>query len=181
MLLGLAGFFIGSLLMILVAVFVYMGAGTELEGSLIRYYLKDVPVRNVMTKEVETVAPDLNLVELLEKMLEQGHLGYLVCQNNKTLGIVTLEDVRNVPAPKRVTTRVKDIMQTDLVAVPPDEDASQVMLLMKKHDIGRILVIDPNQPHQCAGIITRSDIIQYVQVVRVIRGKEEQEVRSVPT
>ncbi len=54
---------------------------------------------------------------------------------------------------------VRDIMAVNVVTMPPDESVLEVAKLMKKMDIGSIIIADIDKP---IGIITESDIVRRV-------------------
>jgi len=42
----------------------------------------------------------------------------------------------------------------------PDENLHDIMAKMIKHKIGRVLIVEENNPKKLIGIITRSDILK---------------------
>ncbi|MFX0066423.1 MAG: CBS domain-containing protein [Candidatus Hermodarchaeota archaeon] len=38
---------------------------------------------------------------------------------------------------------------------------------MKTYEIDRVLVIHPENPKHCVGIVTRSDVLRYIEIIGV--------------
>jgi CBS domain-containing protein len=85
-----------------------------------------------------------------------------VCQDGKLIGIVTISDVRKVPQDKWAATPVKDIMSSgELKTVTPDDDVYKALQLIARNDINQVIITENDG---CAGLLTRADIIRYVQM-----------------
>ena len=91
-------------------------------------------------------------------------MGYpIVNEKGELIGIVTFEDVSKVPASKRSKTLAKEIAHKRLVTVNTDTSAMEVYEKMDKHKIGRILVVDKENPKKLLGIITKTDILHILR------------------
>ncbi len=58
--------------------------------------------------------------------------------------------------------RVGDIMTKEVTTVPVGETLSDVAKLMKKHEIGSVIVVDAKSGKHAKGIITERDIIHKI-------------------
>ncbi len=158
---GLIG---GNVWLILIALFVYLGAGEEerhvtLEGMLSRFKIADI-----MTPNPICVTPDTPKDEVLELMLKYKHLGYpVVDEYGRILGIVTLKDLIEKPG-----ERVEDVMTRNVVVTTPDASADKILKIMTEKGIGRIPVVD--ESGRVIGIVTRSDIMRVTEIVEVIEN-----------
>ncbi|MHA1229658.1 MAG: CBS domain-containing protein [Candidatus Helarchaeota archaeon] len=56
--------------------------------------------------------------------------------------------------------KVKDLCKRNLILAMPDENLHDIMAKMIKHKIGRVLIVEENNPKKLIGIITRSDILK---------------------
>ncbi len=167
------GLFIMNIWLILIALFVYLGAGEEerhvtIEGILSRFRIADI-----MTPNPICVKPDMPKEKVMELMLKYKHLGYpVVDEFGRLVGIVTLKDLMEKPG-----ETVGDVMTRDVVAVTPYASADKVLRIMTERGIGRIPVVD--ESGRVVGIVTRSDIMRVTEIVEVINnysklyGREE--------
>ena len=118
----------------------------------------------IMTRDVMTITPETTVEELLSIMTRHHHMGYpIVNEKGELIGIVTFEDVSKVPASKRSKTLAKEIAHKKLVTVNTDTSAIEVYEKMDKHKIGRILVVDKENPKKLLGIITKTDILHVLR------------------
>jgi CBS domain-containing protein len=102
-------------------------------------------VRELMTTEPATVAPEATLGEVATLMKQEDCGSIPVVQDGRLVGIVTDRDIviRGVAAgsdPK--TQRVSKIMSADPVAIGPDEDVATAERVMADRQIRRLPVVD---------------------------------------
>jgi CBS domain-containing protein len=54
-------------------------------------------------------------------------------------------------------TTVREIMDTDIVSVRPEDDVETVLRLLRSHDLPGVPVVD--ERNRCVGIVTESDLV----------------------
>jgi len=122
--------------------------------------MKRTMVEDIMTKDVVTVHPQVSVDELLETMTRHHHMGYpLVNEEGGLTGIVTFEDIMKVPKDKRRQVTVDQIANKRLITAHPDDTVLEAFEKLSKHEIGRLLIVDPNDPGKLRGVLTRTDIM----------------------
>jgi chloride channel protein, CIC family len=123
--------------------------------------LRQLTVRERMTRDVHTVRSNMLLKEVIGFMQQYRHGGFPVLdQAGQLVGMLTLRDVREVPLANRLETPVEQAMARSLVVVTPDQSMADAALLMAKHRIGRVPVVDPEDHGRLLGIVSRSDILK---------------------
>jgi len=75
---------------------------------------------------------------------------------------------------------VGDIMKNKIVISPTDASVKDVAKLMKKHDIGSVIVTDVSDEKNAVGIITERDIVWKVVVAGKSYDTSLEEVMSKP-
>ena len=75
--------------------------------------------------------------------------------------------------------RSRDVMTRDLVYCLPDETVANVAQLMKKEDIGPILIIDNDESKRLVGIVTDRDLA--LKVVGEGRDPQNTKVEDIMT
>lgn len=163
---GIVGLLVFNPFLILIAFFVWLGAGEEERLTKLTLTLEGVWVEDIMTREVATVEQEATVNELLEKMARERHMGYPVVKGG-LIGIVTFNDAANVPPDRRDAVRVGDICKRVVVTVGPRDEAMDAMRLMSRHDIGRLVVMEDGE---IVGIVTRSDLVKAVNIYKLTRG-----------
>jgi CIC family chloride channel protein len=103
----------------------------------------------------------MTVSQLLKQMATQQHTGYPVTDKKGELtGIVTIEEASRVDKQKRDETLVGSIARPNLDVVYPGETASDALRKMSEQETGRVLVLDPENPHRMIGIVTKADLLQ---------------------
>ncbi len=118
-------------------------------------------LRDVMTRDVETVNPEDTLRECAEKMRALNVGPIPVCENGKLVGMITDRDivVRAVAlGHDPASTKVRDVMTDDVETCSQDASVEEAAKLMKDKQIRRVLVLDDNQ--KLAGIVALGDLSQ---------------------
>ena len=103
-----------------------------------------------------TIHPDQTLAEALDLMVTQKISGIPVVEEGtgKLEGIITNRDVRFAT---QMSQPVKELMTSEnLVTVMPGVTMEEAKLLLHKHRIEKILVVD--EVYKCIGLITVKDI-----------------------
>ena len=160
---GLFGILFGNPWFIVIAFFVYIGATGEGQMSTMGEVLAGIKVREVMTGDVVTVSKNDTVEDLIQLMFERKHQGYPVI-NGSLLGVVTFKDIQAVPRERWGVVMVTDIMKTDVRTLSTEDEAFKALEIITKYDIGRVIVMDDGK---LAGIISRSDILKSIELLRM--------------
>jgi CBS domain-containing protein len=116
-------------------------------------------VCEIMTREVETIAPDASIQHAASAM-EQAGVGSLpVCQGRRLVGAITDRDivVRGVATgASPLDMQVRDCMSEDIAYAYEDEDTEAVLSRMRVLQIRRLAVLDRQK--NLVGIVALGDI-----------------------
>ncbi|KZN25078.1 metalloprotease [Haladaptatus sp. R4] len=181
-LLGIFGLFGGNIILIGIAFFIYIGATSEAQQSVLSATFRNVRVRDVMTTadDLHTVSPDTSIAELLETMFRQRHTGYPVIENGELVGMITLDDARSVQQVERDAYTVRDVMSTEVKTIPADSDAMDAFETIQQNNIGRLPVIGTDG--DVAGIISRTDLMTAFNIINKSgRSEDEFALREQPS
>lgn len=132
--------------------------------TVVRDILEDVDVSEVMRRNPPTVQPDCTIEELIqEHVLGTDDHSFPVMQDDRLFGIVTLDDIRDVPRQERNQIKVREIMtkSDELQTVAPGDDVSSALDTIRQQDIRQLPVVQNNQ---LIGIIRRRDILRWLQL-----------------
>lgn len=115
-------------------------------------------VKDIMSRDVAYINPMSNIVDAA-RLMQQHDVGSIpVCDENGVVGIVTDRDivVRNIAHGKDPqSTKVQDIMTTNVTTTNPDADINDVSRLMAEEQIRRIPVVENNK---LVGIVALGDM-----------------------
>lgn len=138
-------------------------------------------VKDRMTPDPFTVAPDTNVAEAFKIMKDKNIRRLPVVDKNKLVGIVTLSDL-NQAAPSSATTlsiyelnyllaktKIKDILgKTKLISVDQNAYIEVAAKMLREYKIGGMPVVD--EQGKLVGIITETDIFDsFLEILGVNR------------
>ncbi|MWV63563.1 CBS domain-containing protein [Halorubrum sp. JWXQ-INN 858] len=176
---AIVGLFAFNVILILLAFFIYIAASGEAQQTTLKAAFEDVTVDDVMTprERLHTVTEETTVAELMDRMFRERHTGYPVLRGEDLVGMVTLEDAREVRDVERDAYRVGDVMATDLTAVTRDTDAMAALQTMQEHGVGRLPVVDADG--EIVGLISRSDLMTAFNIIQT--GGTPTALRSRPS
>ena len=165
------GSFVGGLWLMLIGWFLESAAQAGYEQVLLRRALGGVRVGDIMTRDLHTIDPSLTVEEAIaDFFIPLKHGGFPVVYGDRLVGVVTLQDVRGVPAEGRRERRVREVMtpQANLKTVRPTTTAYEAFMRLGQEQIGRLLVVDDGG--SLVGIITRSDLLHAIRLYTEFGG-----------
>jgi len=160
---GIIGLFSNPFL-ILIALFIYVGASSESTAVKYSFLLQNVTVGDMMSSPVTTVSPTLPVRDVITMMYSSKHLGFPVIEQDTLIGMVTLADVNRTSSIDREAMQVRDIMTRDPVTLPPSAPVIEALKIMSARNFGRIPVV---QEGKILGIVTRTDIIKVTELKQI--------------
>jgi Zn-dependent protease/CBS domain-containing protein len=164
-LLGIFGLF-ANLFLVALAFFIYMGASSEAQQTVMKAAFQDVVVRDIMTprEELHVVDEDTSVAELMNRMFRERHTGYPVMRGGSLVGMVTLDDARGIREVERDAYRVDDVMSRELATITPDADAMEAIGTMQQRGVGRLPVVDGSG--EFVGLVSRSDLVTAFNIIQ---------------
>jgi chloride channel protein, CIC family len=144
--------------------------------------LQQVSVGETMTNDVATVPVAMPIAELADRIARheplytQHHALPVVDADGKLCGIITRGDLvramdGNRPGPPPAT--VGDIGRKPLVVAYRDESLGEAVEKMLRHGVGRLPVVERNEPTRLVGYLGRSGVL-----AARLRRLEEEGVRE---
>jgi len=161
---GIIGLFTFSPFLILIALFIYIGANTESTAVKYSHLLQNVTVGEMMSSPVSTVPPAMPLSTVIGMMYSSKHLGFPVVERDTLVGMVTLADVNRNSSIDREAMQVRDIMTRDVITLPPEAPVIDALRIMSAQDFGRIPVV---RDGRILGIVTRTDILKVAELKQI--------------
>lgn len=161
-----AGALIGGLWLLFIGMFLRGMAARGYQSLVMRQALDDAVVGQVMRRDVVTVEPALPLRTLVDDyFLAHGYRSYPVTEGTKVLGLISIEDVREVPRDRWHDVRVGERMRPagpESVVTPetPLGDA------LRKLGGGRLLVLRGDGA--LAGMLSKEGLSRFVEIRHVL-------------
>jgi CIC family chloride channel protein len=150
--------------------------GRDVEG------LEGLHVGEVMQTEFITLHKNDPLTHGAEVLMTTHSHGVMVVDDNDELvGVLALYDIEHAPiTPNLPPPAVGEVCTRDNLQVAyPDETMGQALRRMSTHDIGRLPVVNRNNPRQLVGVIRRSAVIRAYDMALTRRAANWQNVQQV--
>jgi CBS domain-containing protein len=115
-------------------------------------------VQEIMTTNVECIAPDTTIQEAAERM-KSLDVGFLpVCEKDRLIGTVTDRDIviRGIAENRNNQTSARNVMTTDVFYCFENDAVEKCAEHMKEKDVRRMLVLDKNK--RLVGVVSLGDI-----------------------
>lgn len=153
--LGLFGFLRGDFFLMLIALFVYVGGDQEGNEVLVRRALREVCAGDAYNKRALVLGPAQRVSEVVDIMLTSYQPDFAVMVGRKLAGVVTRERV--VAALKQGLSEapVSQIMERDVLRVPPDISLYEVRRRMAEEGTSVAAVFDGDR---YLGLLSLADI-----------------------
>ncbi|MDL5502199.1 MAG: CBS domain-containing protein [Candidatus Methanoperedens sp.] len=117
-------------------------------------------VKDAMTTNIVTINSSLSIQEVHDLIHKYGYTGFPVVDDKKLVGIITFEDAQKVQADVRKTTQIFQVMTTNLIVTRPEDSLEAALLKLLDRKIGRLPVVDNDDPTKLIGLVTKFDIIK---------------------
>lgn len=159
----LTGAAIGALWLALIGWFLIGAAAAEERQARMGVALAGVRVGDVMTAQPQTVAPDASVVDFVDHYLfAYRHSAFPLTEDDRPVGLVTLDRVRQVPADRRGATALREVAcrPDELVLASPEEPLLDLLPRLSDCADGRALVVSDGR---LVGIVSPSDISRAMQ------------------
>ena len=142
--------------------------------------LQQVMVAETMDKDIPALPADMKISELSDRISRHDpevnrHQGMFVLDATGNLaGLITRGDLmRALANDPSANTTVLDAASRDLIVTYPDESLHQAAAKMLRNNIGRLPVLERNQPQRVIGYLGRSGIM-----AARLRRLDEEHVRE---
>jgi len=169
--LGALGVFVNPVL-VLVAVFVWMGAGEEARIIRLRASLAAVPVGRISVTQFESLPPGLTLRQAAERMMASYQPVFPVVADGRLCGMLSRERLRVVLAERGGDARVDDVIEPATATVDAAEPFAEVVARFGREPP----VVCPVMAHgRIVGLLSSESIAEYVRFHHVMdadRGRD---------
>ena len=164
---------LGGLWTAIIGWFLNNAADVSQKDVNLREHFSKIKVREVMGSNMETIAPDTSVEQVVTGILHRKYdRAVPVCRNGGLLGIVTMTDIKGLSKDKWATTPVEKIMtRSPLYTITAEDTVDKALKLLAEHDINQVIISEQGQ--QCSGILKRSDIINYLQLSHELGRKSK--------
>lgn len=162
---GFIGLFINPML-ILVALFVWIGAGQEADLARMRSSLAGVAVERAMMTDFRSLAPTDSLARAVDLVLSGSQTDFPVVDNGRLVGLLTRADLVAALAKGSPATAVSQVMKRDFQTFSPDDSLEDSVARGKTYESPVIPVISEGR---LVGLLTMENVSEYVLIQNALR------------
>ncbi len=156
--------------------------GIRIEGGKDVEVLEGITVQEVMSKDLTHLNEGDSLASAVEFMSESGRHGLPVLNASGDLaGLLTLADIRNADAEDQdhSVTTIGEICSHHLVTTYPDDTIGAALKRMSVRNIGRLPVVERDNPLHLLGLLRRRDIIRAYDAALAKRVSSRHRIQQV--
>jgi Zn-dependent protease/CBS domain-containing protein len=166
-LMAVVGFFY-NIFLVIIGVFIYIGASEEAEQTIVSTTMARVRVKDVMSTEVASVKPETTLSEALEIMFKARYHDALVEKDGVFQGVVTWNEIMKVKPDQRNDLRVEQL-PVKQISVFADESILEAYKVMTREKIDLIPVVGRETPTKVVGVVTSEGVAYAYEKAKALR------------
>lgn len=166
----LAGDLLNGLWTAFIGWYLESAAGSQLQHQALKDLLAGHKVSEMMGRDCARVPGDLTLQELVEKyVLGSGNRCFVVTQGERTIGLITLSEIKKVPRALWTSTKTADLMipSEKLVLTPANAEAWTTVESMERNGVRETPIADGGK---IIGVLSRDDLVHYLGALQSLHA-----------
>ena len=161
-LLGVAG---GNFLLVLVAVFIFLGAGYESVAAQAKAVLNTLRVGDAYNKHALTLVPGDRVSRVVDYLLTSYQPDFAVIHGSRLLGVVTRDDVLRALAASPEDTYVTGVMKREIERVDAATPLDEVQRTMAEKGV-RVVAVTEGDAY--LGLVSAEDLAEAIAVATFV-------------
>ena len=169
LLFGILGWFVlDEPTLVLIALFVWLGAAGEAAAVQQSDTLDGVLVSEVMIRDVRTLAPDEPLARAVQLTLDGFQQDFPVVDGG-VVGVLTRRELFRVLAERGPASPVHEAMRRDVPIVDPDDDVEEVLGRLRASGCQAVPVV---RAGRLLGVLSQDNISEFVMARTALRASQ---------
>jgi Zn-dependent protease/CBS domain-containing protein len=165
---GVVGLFVlENPLLVIVALFVWLGAAGEAAAVQTTAMLDGVPIQRLMITNVETLDPGDPLSRPVKLILDGFQQDFPVITQGTVIGMLTRAALLKALAARGESASVGEVMDREFQQASPHEPAEEVLARLKACGCHSLPVV---RDGRLLGVLTMDNVGEYVMVQAALRG-----------
>jgi Zn-dependent protease/CBS domain-containing protein len=170
---GIWGLFTGHFTLVLIAMFVFFGAGQELQGEATRGALDGAKVGEAMVTSYATLPPGATLDEAAQLLLATSQTDFPVVLGSDIHGVLSRDSLLRGLAERGKSTFVSEVMVRDFLRVSADDNLEPFLLRGDGLKRAPLAVVAPSG--DLLGLVTQDNVMEYIVLRRIADARAEGE------
>jgi len=153
--------------LVLIAIFVWLGAGSEAAAAQTSSTLEGVPIEQLMIRDVRTLAPAEPLSRAVQLTLDGFQQDFpVVDTDGSIIGVLTRSDLLRALSERGPGTPVAAAMQRTFAVARPEEQAEEVLPRLRSCGCSAMPVV---RGTELLGVLTLDNIGEYIMIKSALR------------
>lgn len=153
--------------LVLIALFVWMGAAAEAATAQFRWALGDVPVERVMITDVRTLSPRDRLDTAVDHILSGFQQDFPVVEGSTVVGVMTRADLLTALTQRGRDVPVSEVMARTFQTAEPTEP---LVTAFERLRACRCHTLPVLRDRRLVGILTMENVGEFVMIESALRG-----------
>lgn len=156
----------GGLWIALIGWFLDNAASVQIQQVTFRRLLTGHRVLQAMTTHCAIIPENLTIQQLVdEQILGGGQRSFLVNRGDRTIGLITLHQIKGVPRREWATKSVAEVMLPfeQLKCIDPDTELWSALQKMDRNGVNQMPVV---QAQHAVGMLSREDVITFLSTLQ---------------
>lgn len=162
------GGFLFNFWLIVVGIFVYIGATEEAEQTILTTTMARVRVKDVMITQTNEIMPDATLAEAIDLMFKARYHDILVQKDGTLKGVVCWDDIMKIKPEMRGTFKVEQL-PVKQVSVFLDESILEAYKILVREKLDLVPVVSKDDPSKVIGVLTSESIASAYEKAKKLR------------
>lgn len=154
--------------LVVVGIFVYVGATEEAEQTIVATTLARVRAKDVMIAQTNAIAPETTLAEGMDIMFKARYHDILVEKDGMLKGVICWDDIMKVKPEQRSSFKVEQLPIRQ-VKVFPDESILEAYKILVKEKLDLIPVVNKEEPDKAIGVLTSETVASAYEKAKKLR------------
>jgi Zn-dependent protease/CBS domain-containing protein len=154
--------------LILIGVFIYIGASEEAEQTIVSTTLARVRVKDVMQPKAGAVQPETTVAKAMEVMFKARYHDALVEKEGVFQGVVSWDEIMKVKPEQRTSLSVGQ-MPLKCFSVFQDESILEAYKVMTREKIDLLPAVDREAPDKIVGVLTSEGVANAYEKAKNLR------------
>lgn len=160
-LLGFVGLLSGQVILMLVAFFVFLGAGQEVNASVTRSFLTGHAIKDAMQSRYRTILSGASLEEAAHMLLDGSQHDFPVLAGEEVVGVMTRMEIAQGLATDGPGAYVAGFMRRDYKTAHPNVPLELAIDMFSKDDSTPILVMEDER---LVGMVTQENLSEFIML-----------------
>jgi Zn-dependent protease/CBS domain-containing protein len=165
---GFVGIFANPML-VLIALFVWIGAEGEANQVRLESVLSGVPISSLMAREFKVVRPGETLADVAQDLIPGFQTDFPVVENGLLIGMIGLDDIVRGICDAGPLARIDGYVRQSSLTVQPNQRLEEVLQKWQEAGNPTLAVLDGQQ---LVGLVTSANIGEYVMIQTAVRANQ---------